>query len=90
MTVSRTLLAVLAFLLTACQHRAETANEAIQIANAELEDMPLGLHLRTVEAIDMGDRWRLSYKLPRGSTGGPIVVIVMKHTGEVIHIETQQ
>jgi len=73
-----------------CQDRAETANEAIEIANAHMEGMPLGVNLRTVEVVDMGETWRLSYNLPAGSTGGPILVIVNKRSGEVVYMETQQ
>jgi hypothetical protein len=42
------------------------------------------------EAIDMGDRWRLSYDFPGGGTGGPLIVVVNKRTGKIVHTETQQ
>ena len=83
--------ALLSLILIGCGNRAETENEAIEVANAYLATMPqLGANRRQVEAIDMGDRWRLSYELPDGGTGGPIIVVVNKRSGGVVHMETQQ
>jgi hypothetical protein len=46
--------------------------------------------LRRVEAMDMGDRWRLSYEAPDGSFGGPLIMVVNKRSDEVVHVETEQ
>jgi hypothetical protein len=82
---------LLALLLTGCGDRATTENEAITAANAYLATMPqMGASHRTVSAIDMGDRWRLSYDMPEGSTGGPLIVVVNKQSGKVVHMETEQ
>ena len=77
-------------LLGGCEDRIVSANEAIEVANAQLATMPIDASRRTVEAVDMGDRWRLSYEAEEGSTGGPIIVVVNKRSGEVVHIETEQ
>ena len=82
--------AAVLLLLTGCRDRIESANEAAEVANAQLATTLLGAEHRTVEAIDMGDRWRLSYNLEEGSTGGPIIVVVNKRTGEIVHVETEQ
>ena len=52
-------------------------------------------HMQTrsvIHVIDMGDRWRLSYedRPGEGGTGGPILIVVNKRSGEVVHIETEQ
>jgi hypothetical protein len=90
MALKASICALILILATGCQDRAATANEAIEIGNAYLANEPEELSLRTVEAIDMGDRWRLSYRLPEGSTGGPLIVVVSKRSGEVVHAETEQ
>ena len=83
----------LAFLLLAgCADRAATKEEAIAAANAYLGPMHLPVENRVIDAIDMGDRWRLSYgDLPgHGGTGGGIIAVVNKRNGEVVHYETTQ
>jgi hypothetical protein len=70
-------------------NRAETENQAIAVANEYLSNRPLTDEM-TIEAVDMGNRWRLSYDHPDGGTGGPIIVVVNKRTGEVVHAETEQ
>lgn len=82
--------AALLLLAAGCGERAETQNEAVAVANAYLATMPLAANTRRVEAVDMGDRWRLAYIAAEGSTGGPIVVVVNKRSGEVVHWETEQ
>jgi len=54
--------------------------------------MHLPVENRVIDAIDMGDRWRLSYgDLPgHGGTGGGIIAVVNKRSGEVVHYETTQ
>jgi hypothetical protein len=85
-------LGALALLLVSsgCRDRAETSNAAIAIANANATVSDFRRHARSVDAVDMGDRWRLSYNLPEGSTGGPLIVVVNKRSGEIVHIETEQ
>lgn len=89
------MLALAAGFCAGCQKRgteAVTADQATQIANAYLtENHPqVSLQNLRVEKADMEDRWRLSYEYPEGGTGGPIIVVVNKKTGEVVHSETQQ
>jgi hypothetical protein len=45
-----------------------------------------------VDALDMGDRWRLSYRDPpgEGGTGGVRLAVVNKRSGEVVHAEADQ
>lgn len=85
--------ATLALLLFACSpeagNRADTANQAIAIGNNFISDRP-GANEMTVEVADMGNRWRLSYEHPDAGTGGPLIVVVNKRTGEVVHAETEQ
>jgi hypothetical protein len=93
-----TALLVVLWLLVGCQDmpshdQIDTENEAIETANAYLSNMQFSLdanYIEEIEAIDMGDRWRLAYKRPEGSTGGPVIVVVNKRRGEVVHMETQQ
>ena len=94
MTVGRSLLAIALLLSSACDFRdkASTENEAVKVANAHLVKLAPGIRLHTlkVDAIDMQDRWRLQYNAREPGTGGPIIVVVNKHTGEVVHMETEQ
>ena len=83
---------LLALLLAGCADRAATENEAIAVGRAYLAERPQFGARPVVEAIDMGDRWRLSFDFPvqdRG-TGGPIIIVVNKRSGEVVHMETTQ
>lgn len=77
-------------LLAGCRNPVETANEATDIGNAYLANMQFAADLNAIEAIDMGDRWRVAYNYPEGSTGGPVIVVIRKKNGEVVHMETQQ
>jgi hypothetical protein len=90
-------------LLTACQNSnrnqnapatgATTRAQAIAVADAWLDAQPGTLPPPPqIYSIDMGDRWRLSYGYPpgQGGTGGPIIVVVNKRSGEVVHSETEQ
>jgi hypothetical protein len=70
------------------EDRAPTANSAIAAANEYLATMRIGTNDMSVDAIDMGNRWRLAY---RGlGTGGGLVVVVNKRSGEVVHAEGYQ
>ena len=67
---------------------APTSNDAVAIADARLARQ----HFRRYgppDVIDMGDRWRLLYP-DGGGTGGLILVVVNKRSGEIVHMETQQ
>src|SRR5690242_11918442 len=97
---------VLALLLAACGDRVACSNgvtadtgapraasreQAIAAARAFLtarHTTPPSI----VDAIDMGDRWGLSYRCaPREcGTGGVTLAIVNKTSGEVVHWEGQQ
>ena len=67
---------------------APTANDAIAAADAFLATVPLRRY-GPPSVIDMRDRWRLLYD-GGGGTGGPILVVVNKRSGEVVHYETEQ
>jgi hypothetical protein len=67
-----------------------TASQANSVARAYLKEMSIEDGRLTVESIDMGDRWRLLYNRPEGSTGAPIIVVVNKKSGKVVHMETEQ
>ena len=77
-------------LLAGCQNPVETANEATDITNAYLANMQFVADMNNIEAVDMGNNWRIAYNFPEGSTGGPVIVIVRKRNGEVVHMETEQ
>lgn len=83
-------LALALALMAGCQNPVETANEATDISNAYLANMQFATDTNNIEAIDMGDRWRVAYNHPEGSTGGPVIVVVRKKNGEVVHMETEQ
>lgn len=74
------------------QIRVRSANEAIRIGNRHLAGRmsPAILDMQRIEALDMGDRWRLAYIAPEGSTGGPIIIVINKRSGEIVHEETEQ
>lgn len=80
----------IALLASGCTASANSADAATEVANAYLKDRNQGQGRVIASRIDMGDRWRLSYELPEGSTGGPIIVVVNKRRGEVVHAETEQ
>lgn len=76
----------------ACWREEVTANQASELANEYLaEHLPqVPLNILRIETLDMGDRWRLSYNFPEGGTGGPMIFVVNKRTGEIVHMETEQ
>src|SRR5690242_7436577 len=102
----RHMFALAILLLTACQNqnqnqnqsqsrnrdRAATRAQAIAVGDAWLAARPQFRRPPVVDSIDMGDRWRLSYGYPKGEggTGGPIIIVVKKRSGEVVHMETEQ
>lgn len=92
----RAISCTLAFLLAAgCQNRthgAATANEAKAVAKDYLaEQLPqVSVDKLEVRAVDLGDKWRVSYSIPDGGAGGPIVLVISKRSGEVVHMEMQQ
>jgi hypothetical protein len=78
-------------LATGCQDRAATGDEAAAVATTYLANDGFNMKDRVIQSrIDMGDRWRLSYGYPGGGTGGPIIVVVNKRSGKVVHVETEQ
>ena len=83
---------LLVFICQACELSAITSNRALEIGNSYLtQNLPqVPLSDLRVEVIDLGDRWRLSYNPPSGSTGGPIIIVIDKDMGRVIHTEAQQ
>jgi hypothetical protein len=88
-------LCFLALLLpAACQDgagEAATANEATDVTNGYLaENLSIDLSRRVIETVDLGDRWRVSYQYAEGGTGGPIVFIVNKRSGQIVHMEMEQ
>jgi hypothetical protein len=77
-------------LAAGCGDRAASESQALAIGNSYLAaNNPRGTPEWTaIQAIDMGNRWRLSYN--HGGTGGPFIVVVNKRSGEVVHFETEQ
>ena len=63
-----------------------TANRAVEITDqAWAEDVPqLDLDQLATRVEDLGDRWRVIYYHPEGSTGGPWVFLVNKKSGEIV------
>ena len=95
MALRASLYALVILLSVGCEDRtrgAETANEATEVTNAHMgEDLPqVALSDMVIETLDMGDRWRVSYSVPGGGTGGPIIFVVNKRSGEIVHMETEQ
>lgn len=84
--------ALLAVACEATSKGARTAGEATEVANEYMaENLPqVRLQRQQVETIDMGDRWRVSYVVPEGGTGGPIILLVDKRSGEVVDGEITQ
>lgn len=90
---------LLALLLTGCGDRATpdaapvaaTRAEAVAAAQAFFTARNTTLP-SIVDAIDMGDRWRLAYRCaPREcGTGGITMAVVNKRSGEVVHWEAEQ
>lgn len=80
--------------ISACQGPGEnvSASEAVQITNRYWADsLPqVDLSKLNVDAVDKGDRWRVIYRPPDGSTGGPFVYDVDKKTGKIIHSDGGQ
>ena len=68
---------------------APASDDAVRAANAFLATVPIRTNGRPVSIIDMRNRWRLVYDDNRG-TGGPVIVVVNKQSGEVVHYETDQ
>ena len=81
-------------LSSACQEqpKAAVAEQAIGVTNRYWsENLPqVNLRRMTVQAIDRGDKWRVIYKAPDGSTGGPFVYDVDKKTGKILHSDGGQ
>jgi hypothetical protein len=80
--------------LSACQASdtradANSERDAIEISNTFLAGNHLLMNDVEIEAVDMGNRWRLSYRPRRIGTGGLVVVVVNKN-GEVVHAEASQ
>lgn len=93
---ARAFLCVLAFLLLpACLDRprgAATAEEAIAVTNDYWEEnLPqVDLNHFAIETRNFGDRWRVTYNLREGGTGGPSIFDVDKRTGRIVHAEGGQ
>jgi hypothetical protein len=43
-----------------------------------------------IETADLNDRWRVTYRLPYGGTGGPIVFEVNKQSGTIVNVQSEQ
>ena len=76
-------------LASGCDDRppdATTARGAVAIANAYMADnLPqVDLNRRKISASDLGDKWQVTYDLPEGGTGGPIIFLVDKRRAEVV------
>ncbi len=69
-----------------------SADQAGEAANGFMtETLPqVSLGGKKIDTIEDGNRWRASYSLPDGGTGGPIVVFVDKKSGKVVHSRMDQ
>ena len=81
--------------LGACSRASEsviTRDDAINITNEQLAgDTPqVGLEIFTIETSETKDRWRVTYDVPEGSTGTPIIFEVDKNSGEIVHAHRNQ
>jgi hypothetical protein len=80
----------LLFLAGCREDRVVTADQAIAVSRSYLVENHSGLDPEwAVKAIDMGDRWRVSYGWP-GMAGEYTVVVVNKRSGKIVHMETGQ
>jgi hypothetical protein len=93
---SKALLSAVAVVLaSACQdgpHGAPTSKQAVQITNREFaKDSPqVNLREFTVQTADKGDRWRVVYDVPGGSTGTPVIFDVDKKSGKIVYVHRNQ
>lgn len=83
----RMLLPVL-LLLAACGDRAATADQAKAVADVALRQNEGGAPRRFVQAVDLGDKWRVVY-MGEG-TAGAAIFDVDKRRGEVVRAEIGQ
>jgi hypothetical protein len=85
----RMLLFALMISIVACDGTAgaDTAEEAVKITNRYwAESLPqVNLKNLSVKTEDAGNRWRVTYAPPEGSTGGPSVFEVDKKSGKIVH-----
>ena len=80
---------IAALLLAACQASGSqlSADDAIQHANAHFsEALPqVSMDRLTTKAEDLGNRWRVTYYPPKGSSGpASLSIEIDKQTGEVV------
>ena len=83
------------FLMLACgpsSKGAPTPKDAIQITNAQMaKDSPqIGLHEFIINTSDLSDRWEVTYDVPGGSTGTPIVFEVDKKSAKIVFVHRNQ
>lgn len=81
--------ALSACLVAACQGRDEgaaTAHEAVEITRAQIskETPQMDLRMFVIDTKDLGGRWQVTYEIPGGSTGTPIIFEVDKKSGEIV------
>ena len=88
MRVSLVLLAIL--FVAGCQDRVESGEQAIEVAKAHLDNVHFAADTTNAEALDWGETWRVSFRYPEGSTGGPVIIVVDKSSGDIVHMETEQ
>jgi hypothetical protein len=87
---------ILALLLAVgCQNRAEgtaTAEEAIKVTNRFwAEEFPqVNLGDLTSKAVDLNDRWRVTYDPPEGSAGAQWIFEVDKKSGKIVKVSGGQ
>ncbi len=89
------ILASALFVVAGCQDRGShgaTGEEAVTITNAQLTaDTPqIDLGTFTIQTADMGDRWRVTYDIPGGSTGTPVIFDVDKKSRKIVYAHRNQ
>jgi hypothetical protein len=88
--LGRSPLAVALLLSAGCSHgdRASTEQEARAVADTAMAVSAHPSEKPSVKALDMGNRWRFYYSF--GGVGGGVIIVVNKHSGEVVHSEADQ
>jgi hypothetical protein len=76
-------------LLTGCsnpQGNAATAEQAMAVADRYWAENLPQMDVRRLEkkTEDLGDKWRVTYAVPGGSTGGPWSLNVDKKSGKIV------
>jgi hypothetical protein len=69
-----------------CDKGAVTEKKAIEVTKAQMtKELPqVDLRIFVIEAEDLGSKWQVTYEIPGGSTGTPVVFEVDKNSGKIV------